>query len=180
MMILFLSMLLGQGLEQSHFINSIPATWIIVQDQMSKFGLSLHHTDQSHLPSGQCSISHVLLLAKLSAPLAEHPTRHAIWSLHSMGFCLLSHIGGWTMSDLNLTSFTVMALLPGNWSLVQKRNWHMIKNYLSQAQIGAFYSSPANLLLSQSIRWQQAEKFIQSIMLANHFLPAKVSQGKQL
>jgi hypothetical protein len=171
-----------EGLSRSftRFIGSIPAAWIIAQNQMSKLDLSLRQTDQSHLLEGHCSISHALSLIKPSIPQAEHPTGHAIRSLRSMGYRLLSHIGSWTVNSHNLTSFNVRALPPGNWSHAQRKNWNWVKTFLSQAQIGALYSGPADLLLSRSRRRQQAEKFIQSIVLANLFLPSEVSRGTQL
>ncbi|KAF8233571.1 hypothetical protein L208DRAFT_1203923, partial [Tricholoma matsutake] len=90
-----------EGLSRSFtcFLGSIPAAWIIAQDQMSKLGLSLRQTDQSHLLDGHCSISHALSLIKWLVPQAEHPNGHAIWSLRSMGFHLLSHIGGWAINS---------------------------------------------------------------------------------
>jgi hypothetical protein len=102
------------GLSRSFacFVGSIPAAWIIAQDQISKLDLTLHQTDQSHLLEGHCSISHALSLIKLSIPQVEHPTCHTVQSLHSMGFHLLSHIGSWTMNDLNLTT-----LLSGHFHL---------------------------------------------------------------
>ena len=170
------------GLSRSfaRFVGSIPAAWIIAQDQMSKLDLTLRQTDQSHLLEGRSSISHALSLVKLSIPRVEHPTGHAIRSLRSMGFRLLSHIGSWTVNNLNLTTFTVRALPPGNWSLTQKNNWSLIKDFLSQAQIGALYAGSADLLLSRQLRRQHAETFIQSMVLANLFLPTEVSQGTQL
>jgi hypothetical protein len=171
-----------EGLSRSftRFLGSIPAAWIIAQDQMSKLGLTLRQTDQSHLLEGHCSISHALSLIKRSVPQAEHPNGHAIRSLRSMGFHLLSHIGGWAINCQNLTTFVVRALPPGNWSHAQMRNWDLIKNFFSLAQIGALYSGPADLLLSRSCRQHQAEKFIQSIVHANLFLPSEASHGTQL
>jgi hypothetical protein len=147
---------------------------------MSKLSLTLRQTDQSHLLEGHCSISHALSLIKQSVPQAEHPNGHAIRSLRSMGFHLLSHIGGWSVNCQNLTTFTVRTLPPGNWSLTQKKNWDLIKIFFSQAQIGALFSGPADLLFSRSCRQHQAEKFIQSIVCANLFLPSKASLGTQL
>lgn len=161
----------------TRFVGSIPAAWIVAQDQMSKLDLTLRQTDQSHLLEGHCSISHAVSLIKLSVPQAEHPTGHTI---RSMGVRLLSHISGWTVNDLNLTTFAVRTCPPGNWSPTQKKNWNLIKNFLSRAQIGALYSGPADLRLSRSLRRQQAENFIQSIVLANLFLPTGVSQDTQL
>lgn len=171
-----------EGLRRSftRFTDSIPTAWIIAQDQMSKLGISLRQTDQSHLFEGRCSVSHALSLIKPSTPQSERPTGHAIRSLRSMGFRLLSHIGGWTVNCLNLTTFSVRALPHGNWSPTQKKNWNLIKNALSQAQIGALYSGPADLLLSRSLRQQQAEEYIQSLVLSNLFLPSEVSQGTQI
>ena len=172
-----------EGLSRSfiHFLGLIPAAWVIAQDQMSKLSLALHQTDQSHLLDGHCSISHdALSLIKQSVPQAEHPNGHAIQSLRSMGFRLLSHIGGWAINCQNLTTFIVRALPPGNWSLAQKKNWDLIKNFFSLAQIRALYSGPADLLLSQSCRQHQAENFIQSIVHANLFPPCEASQGSQL
>ena len=97
-----------------------------------------------------------------------------------MGFHLLSHIVGWTVNCLNLTTFSVRAFPPGNWSPTQRKNWNLIKNTLSQAQIGALYSGPADLLLSCSLRQQQAEEYIQSFVLSNLFLPSEVSQDTQI
>ncbi|KAF8227892.1 hypothetical protein L208DRAFT_1074342, partial [Tricholoma matsutake] len=61
--------------------------------------------------------------------------------------------------------------------------WIIAQNQMSKinlTRVGAFYSGPADLLLSQSIRWQNTEKFIQSILLANFFPPSEVSQDTQL
>jgi hypothetical protein len=136
-----------EGLSRSFtcFTDSIPAAWIIAHSQMSKLGLSLRQTDQSHLLDGQCSVSHALSLIKLSNPQVEHPTGHAIWSIRSMGCHLLCHIGTWTVNCQGLTTFVVRALLTGNWSFVQRKNWSLFKNFFSLAHIGVLFSGPADL-----------------------------------
>jgi hypothetical protein len=143
---------MGLIMSFSWFVGSIPAAWIIMQDQMSKLDLTLHQTNQCQLPKGCCSISHAVSLIKLSVAQAEDLTGHTICSLHSMGVHLC-HIGGWTMNTLNLTTFAVRTCPPRNWSLTQKKNWNLVKNFLSLAQTGALYSGPADLLLSRSLRW---------------------------
>src|SRR5277367_3459232 len=171
----------GEGLRRSfaRFRNSIPAAWIVAQDQMSTLGLSLRQTDQSHILDGLCSISHALSLLKPSVLLPECPTGHAIRSLHSMGVRLMCHIGCWTSDGPSYTSFIVRTLPPGNWSLAQTKNWDLVKQYLIHAQIHMLYPGSADLLLSRSFRRRKAEEFIQSIVLANHFLPTIISSGSR-
>lgn len=174
----------GSRKDFNHYYGKIPSSWIVAQQIMKCIPdyLSLCLTDQSHILSGDVSITHI---AQLASKHIHVPQNGVAWrTLHRKGIYTLKDVGTWSSGrwSASLASFHPRETLPFSATRVAKamEHWQTLKGWTVHLKLPWLFPGEQDLVLTREERRMKAENFIKAIADLQKIAPSNLKEDDRI